>query len=371
MALINYTLSWSDPTFKSSFILGGGQVDSSTTSLELTGYGVINWGEKVQENLLHLLENFASKTPPTNQTIGQLWFDVNAQVVKVWNGSQWQNSAGNSQNAIYGSLSADSYVLPADNGGNVLTYNNATTTFKIYNGALDDSANWTFSKVDSGLISNLTGNVVTITNMVSSVTAGYVDITASRSGYTSITKRFSVSKAGPISLTVTSPLSGNGSSNNPLMITLPQTYFDSSTIYGSGSQGSPYGAKFQNVSVSSPLSGNGSSGSPISINLSAYDVTSASFTGANQSLGIISGYQKFPGGFIIQWTHATVSGGGFTNITWPTTFPNGCFGAVASGNSTFLPTTPVTAYNISNTGCTLDCELSSDTPYVVVIAIGH
>ena len=49
-----------DPTLKSSFTLTGGTADTSSTSLSLTGKGFINWGALLQENLIHLLENFAS-----------------------------------------------------------------------------------------------------------------------------------------------------------------------------------------------------------------------------------------------------------------------------------------------------------------------
>lgn len=55
------------------------------------------------------------------------------------------------------------------------------------------------------------------------------------------------------------------------------------------------------------------------------------FQGANQSL-ITSGYQKLPGGFILQWgsvTGAATGTSGATAATWPITFPNGCLAAWA------------------------------------------
>jgi hypothetical protein len=74
---INYTLNWSDDTLKAPFTLVGGSIDTTTTSLALTGKSSINWGERVQENLLRLLENSASNgTPPSNPTPGQLWYNA-------------------------------------------------------------------------------------------------------------------------------------------------------------------------------------------------------------------------------------------------------------------------------------------------------
>lgn len=53
---------------------------------------------------------------------------------------------------------------------------------------------------------------------------------------------------------------------------------------------------------------------------------SDAFKGANQSLGT-NGFQKIPGGFILQWGSASVTSGG--TITFPTTFPNSVHSIVA------------------------------------------
>ena len=72
----DYTMDWSDGSLKPSFTLPGKTVDTTTTSLALTGKGTLNWGERLEENFLHLLEHFASNgIPPSHQTIGQLWYD--------------------------------------------------------------------------------------------------------------------------------------------------------------------------------------------------------------------------------------------------------------------------------------------------------
>lgn len=51
-------------------------LDSSSTSLTLTGRGVANYGEIQQENFIRLMENFASEFPPPNPTIGQIWYNA-------------------------------------------------------------------------------------------------------------------------------------------------------------------------------------------------------------------------------------------------------------------------------------------------------
>lgn len=61
---------------KGDIILPQKTLDSSSTSLTLTGRGVSNYGEIQQENFIRLMENFASEFPPPNPTIGQIWFNA-------------------------------------------------------------------------------------------------------------------------------------------------------------------------------------------------------------------------------------------------------------------------------------------------------
>lgn len=49
---------------------------SANTSLLFVGKGMSDYGEIVQENVLHLLENFAGEVPPNFAIKGQLWFDT-------------------------------------------------------------------------------------------------------------------------------------------------------------------------------------------------------------------------------------------------------------------------------------------------------
>lgn len=76
--LINYT-DGSLPG-KTPFVIGPNEVNGPgnvnvNTALQLQGRFVVNYGEIVAENLVHLLENFASNTPPAVTTAGMIWFD--------------------------------------------------------------------------------------------------------------------------------------------------------------------------------------------------------------------------------------------------------------------------------------------------------
>ena len=55
--------------------LADGTIDVATTDLALIGKGYAGFGEKLNENLVKLLENFNNTTAPSNKIQGQLWFD--------------------------------------------------------------------------------------------------------------------------------------------------------------------------------------------------------------------------------------------------------------------------------------------------------
>lgn len=76
-------------------------INAVDTSLSLVGRGYPNYGQKFAENFLHLLENFASPTPPENPIEGQLWYDTSDPTNKVLrimdstsNTTRWSNANG-------------------------------------------------------------------------------------------------------------------------------------------------------------------------------------------------------------------------------------------------------------------------------------
>lgn len=54
------------------------------TSLTLPGRGAINYGLNIDEDLVHILENFYYSSAPVNPTRGQLWFDSVSNELKVY-----------------------------------------------------------------------------------------------------------------------------------------------------------------------------------------------------------------------------------------------------------------------------------------------
>jgi hypothetical protein len=48
---------------------------NTETSLQLIGKSLLNYGDPIAENFVHLLENFSHDTPPVNPTSGQLFYN--------------------------------------------------------------------------------------------------------------------------------------------------------------------------------------------------------------------------------------------------------------------------------------------------------
>ena len=60
------------------------QSDRVSTSLTLIGKNVNAYGTDINQNYIRILENFANSTAPNAPLIGQLWYDTNAQTLKIY-----------------------------------------------------------------------------------------------------------------------------------------------------------------------------------------------------------------------------------------------------------------------------------------------
>ena len=103
-----YTINKTDGT--KLVALRDGTVDIATTDLALFGKGYAGFGERLNENFVKVLENFANTTAPANKIKGQLWYDTLANQIKVWNGSKFKpvgsstSSASQPSNANTGDM---------------------------------------------------------------------------------------------------------------------------------------------------------------------------------------------------------------------------------------------------------------------------
>ena len=62
-----------------------GTINTTATALTLIGRDYAGYGAFLNENFVHLLENFAANTAPTRRLSGQIWWDTSVNSLKVWN----------------------------------------------------------------------------------------------------------------------------------------------------------------------------------------------------------------------------------------------------------------------------------------------
>ena len=83
---MSYTLTTSDGSLV--ITIPDGQFDN-TTSLTLPGPNAVGYGQFLDQNILQLLENFASNTSPSGESVqGQLWFNKSSKTLNVFTGDQ-------------------------------------------------------------------------------------------------------------------------------------------------------------------------------------------------------------------------------------------------------------------------------------------
>ena len=70
--------------------LADGTLDTTTTDISLIGKGYAGFGEKLNENLVKLLENFNNTSAPNNKIQGQLWFDRTNKQLNVYTGDKFK-----------------------------------------------------------------------------------------------------------------------------------------------------------------------------------------------------------------------------------------------------------------------------------------
>ena len=82
-----YTINLTDGTIFATVADG---TINTTSSMILVGKNYAGYGEFLNENVIHLLENSSNTTAPGAPLTGQLWWDSGNGLMKAYNGSQWK-----------------------------------------------------------------------------------------------------------------------------------------------------------------------------------------------------------------------------------------------------------------------------------------
>ena len=105
--------------------LADGTIDTATTDIALIGKGYAGFGEKLNENLVKLLENFNNTSAPNNKIQGQLWFDQTNKRLNVYDGTKFKPAGGPTN-----STSAPTNAVLGD-----FWFDTTNTQLYVYNGS--------------------------------------------------------------------------------------------------------------------------------------------------------------------------------------------------------------------------------------------
>jgi hypothetical protein len=121
---MSYTINLTDGALFAT--IADGTINTAS-SMTLVGKNYAGYGQFLDTNLIHLLENSSNTTPPGAPLTGQLWWDSGAGLLKVYQGTTWKSvsSATTSNTPPSGSTS-----VAGD-----LWYDNINAQLNVYTGA--------------------------------------------------------------------------------------------------------------------------------------------------------------------------------------------------------------------------------------------
>lgn len=117
-----YTISKTDGTTLTT--IADGTVDT-TTNLTLIGKNYAGYGDFLNENLIRLLENASSTTPPPAPIAGQLWWDKSSYLLKVYTGTTFKTVSSSTAQGT-----APTTAVVGD-----LWWDTANNQLNVYNGS--------------------------------------------------------------------------------------------------------------------------------------------------------------------------------------------------------------------------------------------
>jgi hypothetical protein len=117
-----YTINLTDGTI---FAVVADGTFNDNSSMVLVGKNYAGYGEFLNENFVHLLENGANTTAPGNPLIGQLWWDKGTNTMKVYTGTTFKTI----------SSATSSPTAPANNVVGDLWWDTTNHQMKVWNGA--------------------------------------------------------------------------------------------------------------------------------------------------------------------------------------------------------------------------------------------
>jgi len=189
-----YTIVKSDGTVLTT--IADGTINTTSTSLGLPGRNYAGYGQSLDTNFVHAMENFADSTPPANPLRGQLWYNTNTSTLCVCPAD--------------GTVTASSWITLAQSGGS------GTTTFGSVTVTGNLQAN-NIQAVNNSNADSITTRLLTVTANASIATANVTTgniITLNTANITTGAAATTGSMVGTWTLT-----GGSGGTSNAFIVT--------------------------------------------------------------------------------------------------------------------------------------------------------
>jgi hypothetical protein len=162
-----YTIVKSDGTVLTT--VADGTIETTSTSLGLPGRSFSGYGQTLNTNFVHILENFASSSPPANPIRGQLWFNTSTNTLNVCpsdgeaNAAAWITLASGSSG---GSTAFGNVSVSGNISGNNLSITNSINTGEITASQLTVTNNASIANV------TMTGSTIASSIRTANITTG-------------------------------------------------------------------------------------------------------------------------------------------------------------------------------------------------------
>lgn len=159
-----YTIVKSDGSVLTT--IADGTINTTSTSLGLPGRNYAGYGQALDVNFVHVLENFADSTPPPNPLTGQLWYNTNDSTLYICptdgesNALAWLSLTSTASGGtttfgavtVSGNLQANNIVATNNSNANAMTTSYLTVSVQ---------ANVASSNTTSATIGTLTTTAIT------------------------------------------------------------------------------------------------------------------------------------------------------------------------------------------------------------------
>jgi len=214
-----YTINLTDGSIFAT--IADGTINTSS-SMTLVGKNYAGYGEFLDENFVHLLENGANTVAPGAPLTGQLWWDKTTATMKVYNGTTFKVI----------SASTASSTAPTSNVAGDLWFDTVNQQLKAYNGSafiLIGPASTAGQGTSGAVVETVTDNVsidhVVVKLYVEDTVVGIVSKDATFTPQVAITGFSTVGPGIQLSTTVSSALFRGSATNAQTLDGLDSTDF--------------------------------------------------------------------------------------------------------------------------------------------------